>query len=80
MPYFVYILECADASLYAGCTSDLEKRVKEHNGSKCGAHYTKIRRPVALRYAESFRTLAVARRREAQIKRMPRGEKLRLIT
>lgn len=79
MSYFVYILECVDASLYAGCTNDLEKRVKEHNGSKCGAHYTKIRRPVALRYAESFRTLGAARKREAQIKRMTREEKLQMI-
>ena len=79
MSYFVYILECADTSLYAGCTNDLEKRLKEHNRSKQGAHYTKIRRPVALRYAEAFRTLGAARKREAQIKRMKREEKLRLI-
>ena len=80
MSYFVYILECADTSLYAGCTNDLKKRVREHNGLKRGAHYTKIRRPVVLRYAESFRTLGAARKREAEVKRMTREEKLQLIS
>lgn len=79
MPYVVYILECADATLYAGCTNNLGKRIKEHNEAKRGAHYTKIRRPVVLRYAESLRTLAAARKREAEIKRMTREEKMRLI-
>ena len=50
MPYFVYILECKDKSLYVGCTNNLERRLKEHNESKWGAHYTKIRRPVKLKY------------------------------
>lgn len=62
--YFVYILECADKSLYVGCTNDLDKRIKQHNESKWGAHYTKTRRPVILRYSESFLTLILARRRE----------------
>ena len=79
MRHTVYILECADTSLYTGCTNDLERRVKEHNGSKRGARYTKVRRPVVLRYSESFRTIAAGRRREAEIKRMTREEKLNLI-
>ena len=79
MTYFTYILECADGSLYAGCTNDIEKRLKEHNGAKAGAHYTKIRRPVVLAYSERFRTLARARAREAEIKRLTRAEKLHLI-
>lgn len=77
--HFVYVLECADTSLYVGCTNDLEKRLKQHNGSKSGAHYTKIRRPVALKYSEKFRTLAKARAREAELKRLPRAKKLALI-
>ena len=77
--YTVYILECADGSLYAGSTTDLEKRLKQHNGAKAGAHYTKIRRPVVLKYSERFRTLAKARAREAEIKRLTRPEKLDLI-
>ncbi len=79
MKHHVYIVECADSSLYVGATNDLKKRIIEHNSSKRGAHYTKIRRPVVLRYTEAFRTLARARRREAEIKRWPREKKLKLI-
>ena len=80
MPHFVYILECADATLYVGCTNNLEKRVVQHNTSKQGAHYTKIRRPVVLRYSETFSNIADARAREAAIKRLTREKKLQLIT
>jgi len=79
MIHFVYILECADKSLYVGCTNDLEKRVKEHNNSKWGAHYTKIRRPVVLKYSEKFDTLKEARRREAEVKKWSRDKKLILV-
>ncbi len=79
MPYFVYILKCRDGSLYSGCTNNLEKRVKQHNSSKSGAHYTKIRRPVALKYSEAFKTLGAARKREAEIKTWRRKKKLELI-
>ncbi|HLD70560.1 MAG TPA: GIY-YIG nuclease family protein [Negativicutes bacterium] len=77
--FFVYILECADKSLYAGCTNNLEKRLRQHNQSKRGAHYTKIRRPVVLKYSQVFKTLGAARKREAEIKRLARKEKLGLI-
>ncbi len=77
--FHVYILECADASLYIGCTNDLEKRLREHNGSKKGAKYTRMRRPVVLKYSESFTTLAEARAREAELKRLTRAAKLELI-
>ncbi|MEI6316210.1 MAG: GIY-YIG nuclease family protein [bacterium] len=77
--YSTYILECADKSLYTGCTNDLEKRLHAHNNLKSGAHYTKIRRPVALKYSKSFPTLAEARKREAEIKRLSRKEKIKLI-
>ncbi|MBI3589097.1 MAG: GIY-YIG nuclease family protein [Candidatus Liptonbacteria bacterium] len=79
MNLYVYILECADGTLYVGATKDLKKRVKQHNESKAGAHYTKIRRPVKLVYSEKFRTLGNARRREAAIKKLTRQEKLVLI-
>lgn len=79
MKYFTYILECADKSLYAGCTNNLEKRIEQHNDSKWGAHYTKIRRPVTLKYSESFTTLIRARRREAEIKGWRKAKKLQLI-
>jgi putative endonuclease len=77
--YHAYILECADGTLYAGSTNDLDKRLVQHNSAKAGAHYTKIRRPVRLVYAKACRTLSTARRREAAIKRLSRKEKLDLI-
>jgi putative endonuclease len=76
--HFVYILECADGSLYVGCTNNLEKRLHEHNHSKSGAHYTKIRRPVVLKYQEELATLAEGRKREAEIKSWKREKKLSL--
>ena len=79
MSYFVYILECADQSLYVGCTNNLEKRLKQHNESKWGAHYTKIRRPVKLLYSESFTNPQKARKRENEIKGWRREKKLNLI-
>ena len=80
MEYAVYILECADTSLYVGCTNDLERRVRQHNQAKSGAHYTKIRRPVVLVYSKAYSTYAEARAEEARIKRLPRNSKLQLIS
>jgi putative endonuclease len=79
MQFYVYILECADKSLYVGCTNNLEKRLKQHNESKWGAHYTKIRRPVTLKYSETFSDLKTARTREAEIKGWRREKKIALI-
>jgi len=79
MSFFVYILECTDKSLYVGCTNNLEKRLRQHNESKQGAHYTKIRRPVILKYSENFETLKRARAREAEIKGWKRPKKISLI-
>lgn len=78
--FYTYILKCADETLYIGCTNNLEKRLEEHNTSKRGAHYTKIRRPVHLQYHEEYETLNEARRREAEIKSWRREKKLELIT
>jgi putative endonuclease len=79
MKYFVYILECRDKTLYVGSTTDLEKRLHAHNNLKSGAHYTKIRRPVSLLYSQWFKTYAKSRSREAQLKRLTREEKLKII-
>ena len=76
--FYVYIVKCADDSLYVGCTNNLSKRLVEHNQSKRGAHYTKIRRPVVLQYSEEFKTLKDARKREAEIKSWTRVQKLTL--
>ena len=78
MKFYVYIVECKDQSLYVGCTNDLAKRIKQHNESKRGAHYTKIRRPVVLKYSEEYNNLKDARRREREIKGWPRKKKLEL--
>ena len=80
MNYFVYILKCADNTLYVGSTNNLAKRVIQHNTAKAGAHYTKIRRPVKLVYSETVKTLLKARRREAEIKNWRRDKKLKLIS
>lgn len=80
MSHFVYILQCSDQTLYVGCTNNLEKRLDQHNNSKSGAHYTKLRRPVVLKHKEEFETLKEARSRESEIKSWRREKKLALIT
>lgn len=80
MKYIVYILRCADDTLYTGYTNDLMKRIKNHNEGKTGAKYTRARRPVTLVHEEHFRTLSAALKREAQIKKLSRAEKLLLIS
>jgi len=79
MAYFAYILECADGTFYAGSTTDLEKRLHAHNNLKTGAKYTRARRPVKLAYSEKLRSHAKMRAREAEIKRLTRAEKIKLI-
>ncbi len=77
--YVIYILECADGTLYSGITTDLPRRVREHNGSARGARYTRSRRPVALVYAEAAANRSDALRAEARLKRLARAEKLAVI-
>lgn len=78
MKYYVYILECSDKTYYVGSTTNVEKRLHQHNFLKIGAHYTKIRRPVILKHQEEYDTLAEARKREAEMKKLPRLKKQRL--
>ena len=77
--YIVYILKCADDTLYTGVTNDVEKRLIAHNGGKTGAKYTSGRRPVALLYMEECVGKGEALTREAAIKKLTRAQKLRLI-
>jgi len=78
--WFVYILRCADGSLYTGVATDLERRLHEHNhNDSLGARYTRARRPVTLVYSEPVASRAAACRREAAIKKLPRAGKQRLI-
>lgn len=79
MKYFVYILECADKTLYVGSTNDVEKRLHAHNHLKSGAHYTKIRRPVMMLYSKKYSTYAKVRAEEAALKRLSRKDKIELI-
>ena len=76
--FYVYILECSDTTLYVGSTKDIKKRLHEHNNLKSGAHYTKIRRPVVLRYQEEYLTYSQVRAREGELKRLSRERKLAL--
>ena len=75
---FVYLVECADGTLYAGWTTDLIRRMKAHNGGK-GARYTRSRRPVKLVYREECESRGAALRREAALRRLSRSQKLELI-
>jgi putative endonuclease len=78
MHCYCYILECADGSYYTGWTVDPARRERQHNAGR-GAKYTRSRRPVRLVYTEEMPDRGEAMRREAQIKRMPRERKERLI-
>lgn len=76
--YYVYLLRCADGTLYTGFTNDLARRLAAHNAGR-GAKYTRGRRPVELVYWESFSNKSSALRREYAIKQLPRRQRLTLI-
>lgn len=78
MSWWVYILRCADGTLYTGSTNDVEKRLSAHN-SGTGAKYTRARRPCTLVYCEECADRGAALRREAAVKKLRRADKLRLI-
>ncbi len=75
----LYVLRCADGSLYTGITKDLERRLEEHNTSRLGARYTRTRRPVRVVYAEVWATRSEAAAREYEIKQMTRQRKQELV-
>ncbi len=78
--YYIYIIQCADDTLYTGITTEVERRIEEHNGSDKGAKYTRVRRPVRLVYSEEYADRSTASKREYEIKKkMTRAEKLKLI-
>lgn len=77
--WWVYMLRCADGSLYTGVTTDLQRRLAQHNGERAGgARYTRCRRPVTLVWQEPGHDRGSAHRREAALKRLPRQRKLAL--
>ena len=88
MTFCVYIVRCADATLYTGIARDVQRRVAEHNGltptgkpsaARIGAAYTSSRRPVELVYCATAATRSEAQKEEARLKRLTRAEKLALI-
>ena len=76
--FFVYILECRDGTYYTGYTSDLERRIKEHNSSKRGAKYLRGKRPVKLVWCKECRNQRFAMRTELTIKKLTRQDKQQL--
>jgi putative endonuclease len=75
---YTYMVECSDGSIYTGWTTDVERRIKAHNSGR-GAKYTRCRLPVRLVYYEEFSDRSMAMKREAEIKKYTRTEKLKLI-
>lgn len=78
MMWYLYILRCKDDSLYTGITTDVAKRLEAHRAGK-GAKYTRGRSPLELVYTEECGDHSTALKREAEIKALPREEKLKLI-
>lgn len=72
--WHVYMLRCADGSLYTGVTTDIERRLGEHNSGK-GAAYTRSRLPVSLAYREEYMNESDAKKREAAIKKLAKADK-----
>lgn len=77
--HHVYIVRCADGTLYTGYALDPVARVDAHNSGR-GAHYTKCRRPVTLVYSESFESKSQALTREHQLKQLTRAKKEALLS
>lgn len=77
MDKYVYIVECSDGTLYTGYSKDYEKRIRAHNAGR-GAKYTSTRLPVKLVYLQALATVSDAMRREREIKKMTRPEKVAL--
>jgi putative endonuclease len=77
--WYVYILECRDGTYYTGITTDIERRLHEHNHSPKGAKYTRARRPVTLRYYKNCTSKSDALKTEITIKKMTRRQKIQLL-
>jgi len=77
--FYVYIVKCADDTLYTGIAKNVERRIDEHNTSPKGAKYTRVRRPVTLVYLKRCRNRSFASKQEYVIKSLNKQEKLALI-
>lgn len=79
--FYTYIIECSDGTFYIGKTTDLTRRIRQHNGEIVGgAKYTRGRRPVKLLYSQKFNTLSEALKNEFYLKSLSRNEKEKIIT
>lgn len=77
--WFLYMVTCNDGTIYTGITTDIDRRVHEHNNSKKGAKYTRSRRPVVLSYIRLCENRSKASKAEAAIKKLSRKEKIEII-
>jgi putative endonuclease len=78
--WFQYVVQCSDGSFYAGVTTDLSRRVDEHNTSTRGAKYTRPRRPVRLVYFDDYEDRSSAQKAEARFKKLNRKQKNDIIS
>ena len=78
--WFLYVVMCADGSLYTGITKDIERRLNEHNTSKRGAKYTRSRRPVKVVYQKTYPDRSSASKAEYRFKKLNRKAKLKIVT
>lgn len=77
--WFLYVLRCADDTFYTGTTTDITRRIEEHNTKKCGAKYTKTRRPVELIFWLDFENRSQAQKAEYKFKKLTRAQKEKII-
>lgn len=77
--WYLYVLRCSDQSLYTGVTTDLDRRLKEHNETKRGAKYTRTRRPVELVWTKEYKSRSEAQKAEYSFKKLFHKEKWEVI-
>ncbi len=77
--WYLYVVSCSDGSLYTGVTTNLDRRVREHNTGKRGAKYTKTRRPVKLLWSKEYESRSEAQSAEYKFKQLFRAQKLQII-
>ena len=77
--WWVYIVLCADNTLYTGVTTDVRRRLREHNNTPRGAKYTRARRPVVLAYKKEYSSRTAAQSAEYSLKKQTRAQKLEII-
>ena len=78
--WYVYLLRCNDNSLYAGITTDISRRLHQHNHTKLGAKYTRAKRPVTLVFLEAASNKSTASKREYQLKKLTKTAKEELVS